>query len=129
MSEYRDALDRALAQVGTTVTLQRVSRAAPPGSGAMTVDQSVAVLAFMRALSGGDRADQLVGSVAQNDWLIILSPTGLEAAGWNSGSTANQIVPMRGNRVQTPFGVMTVTAATPFYVAEELVRIELQARG
>ena len=122
-------IDGALDLTGSEITLQRVARASPLGGTDMVVEAEATVRAFVRPLGGGDRSEPLVGTVAQNDWLIILSPTDIVASGWESGSTVNPVVPIPGNRVATKVGALTVVAATPFYVADDLVRIELQARG
>jgi hypothetical protein len=117
------ALDRQLAQHGVDVTLQRLATGSP-----QTVLGSVVCRAQMRAQGTGDQKVMLANTVAQQDMTLIMSPTQIVAAGWQSGGP-DQMVPVKGTRVLCPDRQRTVEAATPFYLNGVLVRLEVQVRG
>lgn len=112
------ALDRALARSGQTVTL----RALP------TID-----LTGIPALVRGYQPDELTSNITQQDSLVILSPTQINAAVWPAIQVSGQKdirIPSKNrgdicivNNVQR-----AVQAGVGFYVKDILVRIELQVR-
>lgn len=115
-------LDGQLAAHGETIDLRRLTT----GPNGVQIPLVVSCRAFVR----GYKPTELVGGITQNDSKVILSPTEIIAAGWTSGRPANEDgrLPMKGNRVMIAGKARNVEAAGPFYVAGELVRIELQVR-
>jgi hypothetical protein len=120
--EHIARLDRSLARNGEDVTLQRLAL----GPGGKQTPFSVKC----RASVTGYKPEQLVGSIVQGDTLAVLSPTQITLAGWTNGvASGDTRVPNSANRLLVQGTPRTIKAATPFYVAGELVRIELQIRG
>lgn len=119
-------LDAALAEAGSTITLQRVG----PSSGSVVVLGAVDCPAAVRPV-GRSMADGLAGSVAMSDDHIIISPTPLVVAGWTSGraGSGEEIVPMKGNRVLIGGRQRTIDSATAIRVQGEIVRIEMLVVG
>lgn len=113
-----EALDRALARSGQLVTL----RALPTND-----------LASIPALVRGYRPEELTSSISQQDSLVILSPTKINAAVWPGVQVPGQKdtrIPSKGrgdiciiNNVQR-----AVQAGVGIYVKDVLVRIEMQVR-
>lgn len=122
-SEHIARLDRALADKGETVRLQRLT-------GTQQIAFEVECAAFIR---GYQPADLIAGSgITQQDVKVILSPTEIERAQWPGGqpqTTGDKRVPARNDRIIRNGRPLTVQAATGLYVGGELVRIECQARG
>lgn len=110
-------LDEFLADDGETLFLWR-------GNGAR-----VTCRAFVR----GYQPQEIVGSITQQDLKVILSPTQINAAGWpNLAPTTpagDPRIPLKGDRMLTSRGPLTVQAAVGIYAMDTLVRIEAQARG
>ncbi len=113
------ALDRALRTRGQDVTLQSLS--------AGVVTQQVTCRAFVRSYAPA----ALVGGVIQGDSQVILSPSEIAAAGWPGAATGpgDDRVPKKGDRLVISGLVRTIEAASPVYLADVLVRIELRVRG
>jgi hypothetical protein len=99
-------LDEALARVGSTVALRKTN----------TTTGQVTVKARVRFYAPAE----IAGIIEQGDSKVVLSPTGLGAFG----------VPPQGGFVVTADGTpRRIITPTPIYVADTLVRIELQVRG
>jgi hypothetical protein len=119
-----DDLDAALADAGEDVTLRRL-RGTP----------QVATDVVCRAVLRGYADRELVGGmITEQDQHFILSPTQINAAGWpgaaaDTNTTADQRVPINGDRMLTTRGWMTVMTAGGFYDQNVLVRIEGRVRG
>lgn len=117
-------LDRQLAAHGQDVTLRRLT-------GTQLIPFDVVCRAFVR----GYGPDELTGTIAQGDSLVILSPTEIEANDWpgpNSSATpdtSDRRVPRKGDKVVIAGRVRNVEAPAPIYLGGELVRINLQVRG
>lgn len=104
-------LDAALLARGEDVTVQRIVTGG-------TVGASVTCRAMVRAL----RAEELVGSLTQNDTRLILSPTAFTAATWP--------LPVRKpDRVVLADRTATVEFPKHIRMAGVLVRIEILVRG
>lgn len=118
-------LDAELLEAGQDVVLQRLALNAGV--------QSVAAQVTCRGVVRGYRPQELGGGgpVGQDDCKVILGPTEIAAAGWQSGRPAHEdgAVPMKGNRVMIAGRSHNVEAAAGIYLAGTLVRIELQVRG
>lgn len=126
MSEAEAALadlDAALAEIGETVRLQR-----------LTGTQQIPFEVECHAVVRGYAPAEVAGSIAEGDSKIIISPSEIIASGWPGpgvvGATErDRRVPRRGDRIIIAGRARNIEAAAPFYVADVLVRIELQARG
>lgn len=114
------ALDDALHQAGESVRLLRMATA--PASG---IASEVTCLALIR----GYAPSELVAGtgIGQQDQKMIISPTPILMAGWPGGGGSP--VPRQGDRIISNRGPLTIQDAAGFYVADVLVRIEIQARG
>lgn len=114
------ALDDALETAGETVTLRRLAK--PPATGI------IAEVVCKGLLRGYAPSDLVPGTgIGQQDQKMILSPSAIIAAGWPGGGGSP--VPQQGDRLRTNRGTLTVQAAAGIYMADTLVRIELQAKG
>lgn len=118
------SLDYHLAEAGEDITLQRYN-------GAVFVD-SVECRAAVR----GYEPHQLVGGIIQTDVKVIMSPTEIISSGWPGpeipagSSDRDRRVPNKGDRIIRQGREFTIMNSNGgFYVDNELVRIELQARG
>lgn len=112
-----DALDRALARSGQSVTLRKLP----------TTD--VVCPAMVR----GYQPNELIGNIKQQDSHVILSPTQINAATWPAAQVAGQPdtrIPRksRGDLVIVNGVERSVQAGVGIYVRDVLVRIELQVR-
>lgn len=110
-------LDFALAAEGQTITLTR---------GAASVDCA----AFVRGL---DR-NQLEGSVNQQEFKVIISPTQIDAATWPAAPdspppSVDPRIPIKGDRITVAGRRRTVQDVLPMFVADVLVRIEMKVLG
>lgn len=113
-----DALDRALSRSGQTVTL----RCLPTND-----------LAGIPAVVRGYRPEELTSNITQQDSLVIISPTQINAASWPGVQAPNVKdvrIPTKNrgdiciiNNVQR-----AVQAGVGIYVQDVLVRIEMQVR-
>lgn len=127
MSEASDAvaaLDDALAAAGQDIRLIR-----------LTGTQMIPYEVTCRAMVRGYQPSELVGSISQQDSMVILSPTEIDRKGWPGPAssaatdTSDRRVPRKGDRVVISGKARTVEAAVGITMADELVRIELQVKG
>lgn len=123
MTAEIDALDRALKRSGQPVILRLVVGSSPQ------VFTDVAVNAIVR----GYAPQQLLGSIIQQDSLVIMSPTEINAAGWpglTQGVGPDVRVPSknRGDQVIINGAKRAVQAAEGIFMGTVLVRIEIQVR-
>lgn len=116
-------LDRSLETDGQDILLQRLD----PSVGGTQIPYSVTCRAFVR----GYRANELVGTITQQDSKVILSPTQIIEGGWTSGRPQHEDrrVPMNGNRAVIQGKPRRVEEAEGIYVDGELVRIEMRVLG
>jgi hypothetical protein len=118
------ALRRQLARHGQDIVLQRWST----GTGA-SLQEAVTARALVRPIG---EAAELVGSVAQQDVLITLSPVEIIAAGWRGTTSAgagDARIPIKGNKVIIAGRSRNIETVHPIYVANMLARINITARG
>ncbi len=120
-------LDKFLAENGQNVVLRRMDLS----GGTQSVGASVTCRAHDRSLGRGYQANELIGTLSQQDSVLILSPTEITAASWTSGRPVDQDqrVPIRGNQVVVGGEVRSVEAANGIYMNGTLVRIEIQTRA
>ena len=113
------ALDRHLASNGEDVVLQKI------------VSGAVSASVTARAIVRGYDPEELVAGIAQQDSLVIVSPTEIDAAAWPGlpDGLEDERVPVKGDRVSIAGRVRAIEAATGIRMAGELVRIEMQVRG
>jgi hypothetical protein len=120
-------LDRQLAKHGQAIMLQRITSAA----GGVQVKANLQLQAFVRSFN----PDELVGGIVQTDSKVILSPTEILREGWpgpNSSATPtsqDRRVPRKGDNCRIAGRIRNIENAKPFYLDDELVRIELQVKG
>lgn len=115
------ALDSALNEAGATVTLRRVVQ-----SGNADVD--------VRAAGRGLQSTELVQGMSQTRVKLVISPSPIAAAGWPAGEVATASTPVpslprRNDKIVYGSRVHNVDLVRPFYVADQLVRIELEVDG
>ena len=117
-------LDAELAADGESIKLRRMD------NGEMA--QEVTCQALVR----GYAASELVGGITVKDSRVILSPTEISAANWQSfvlvgGATSSQDarVPMKGNKAEIAGKERNVEAGGGTYAAGQLVRIEIRVLG
>lgn len=121
------ALDRALARKGETMVLRRRSFAA--GSTEAKFD------AELRAIVRGYSQEELVGGITQTDSLVIISPTDLKRAQWQSGrkpseaSGADGFLPVKGDYAIIRGRTRMIEAVGVIYVGPDAVRIEMRVLG
>lgn len=117
-------LNAALASDGENVEIRRLV-------GTQLIPINVDCRAFVR----GYRADELTSGIIQTDRKVILSPSEIIATGWpgpNSSATPtdrDRRVPIKGDKAVIAGRVCNIEASTGIYIDNQLVRIELQARG
>lgn len=111
------ALDDALRMVGQSITLRRRI-----GTGSTFVDVPC------RAIVRGYDPRELVGGITQTDSKVILSPTDLDVPTW-PGAAGGTLLPRKGDLAVIAGRSRNVEAASPFYVRDILVRIELRVLG
>jgi len=114
-----DALDRALARVGTPVVVRRVVAGVPTDANCR---------ASVRSFGLKDDPLRPSSEQAQDEILVILSPTDLKAGGW-PGAAGGPSFPQRGDFVVVRGLSRVVKVVDPIYVGSELVRIEIRAVG
>jgi hypothetical protein len=98
-------LDAALARTGQRVIIRKTN----------STDGQVTVRARVRFY----KPDEIAGIIQQGDSKVILSPTGLDEFG----------VPPQNGFVVVNGSPRRIVLPNPIYVADTLVRIELQVRG
>lgn len=117
-----DALNRALRRAGQTITLRKVT-----GTTSQTFTDVIC-----KAVVRGYAPNELIGAIIQNDSLVILSPTEINAAVWPTaqGSGADVRIPSRnrGDLCNIAGVWRSVQAGAGIYIGSNLVRIELQVR-
>jgi uncharacterized membrane protein len=116
-------LDLSLVNDGEDFVLRRIiSTSSPPN-----LDVTC------RGCIRGYMPDELTVSVIQGDSKIIMSPTQITAASWpNPSSPVGDLdsrVPRKGDKAIVQGKTRNIEAAAPIYLANVLVRIELQVRG
>lgn len=123
MNRHIAKLDRFIAQRGETVELQRTSGALPTQS-----TFKVSLRASVRKF----KDTELVGTIKDGDFKVILSPTPLDSVQWQGGvKTTDKIVfsdhplgPNEGLR-----RVRSIVSAMPLYINGVLVRWDLHVTG
>lgn len=110
-------LDYSLALDGTTITLTRGAA-------------SVVCAAFVRGL---DR-DDLVGSITQQEFKIIISPTQIDAAVWpaapnSPAPSVDPRIPIKGDRITFAGRARAIQNVLPIFIGAILVRIEMKVLG
>lgn len=124
MTPERAALDRALARVGLTVQLQRITG---------TIPNQTITAATVPAIVRAVRAQQVIGTIKETDSNVTLSPSDIEAAGWPGGTPptdgTDSRVPKTSDRVKFNGRTCIILVVKPLYVRGELARIDLQVRG
>lgn len=118
MSVEIEALDRALARSGQSVTLRRLP----------TVD-----IEDVPALVRGYSPQELVDGITQQDSLVIISPTQINAEVWPGAQVSGQKdirIPSknRGDLCIINNETRSVQAGVGIYVGDTLVRIEFRVR-
>ena len=108
-------LDRKLAGIGEDIVLIR-------GQG------PTAARVTCRAKVSGFQNDELVGDLAQQDSLVIMSPTQIVAAGW-PGAGLGVSTPIKGDRLRIQGFAKIVIGAAAVQLAGRTVRIEIRVRG
>lgn len=117
------SLDAMLATYGAPAIVRRITWV-----GSTSTAHDVTVQAVVR----GYEPTELVGGIVQGDSRAILSPTSIIAAGWPGVPPAagtDGRVPIIGDKLVVAGRVRNIQAVVPFYMAGDLVRIELQVRG
>jgi hypothetical protein len=119
-------LDKSLVVDGEDFILRRVIGAANQ------TNIDVLCRGFVRRY----KAQELTSVIIQGDSNIIMSPTRIIAAQWPGGTpvTASDAaldrrVPRKNDKVVLQGKVRNIETAEPIYIANELVRIEIQVRG
>lgn len=116
--QARRSLDRMLANVGQTVTLQRLSA---PDLTPTSVSLRAHIVDFRPTEIDGARGLQI------GDSRVIMSATELNAAQWPSESESR--LPRKGDRIIVGARTRTVLFAWPGpYVGDELIRVEAAVR-
>ncbi|MCD2183333.1 hypothetical protein [Rhizobium sp. GN54] len=120
-------LDAALSRRGEDIVISRqVKRSAA------SVKVEVACRALVRAVS----ADQIAGTITQNDLNVTLSPTEIAAAGWPgqddnivSGSAVDPRVPRTTDKVVIQGRERQVRASKAILMANVWVRTDMIVAG
>lgn len=103
------ALDRQLQAHGETVRVRHLGRL-------------YEMRAFVRPVPS-DPTD-IGGGITQNERTVVLSPTGLRAAGWPAGADPEELdAVIVGGRIRV------VDASAPIMMADVVVRYDLTIRG
>ena len=121
------ALDIALARAGEDVTLRRITKVS-----GNPVAKDVVCRAAVRAVS----ADEIVGTIAQNDLHVIISPTQIVAASWPgpdegtpAGSLVDQRLPRATDKMIIQGKERQVKVPKPIFVGGAWVRTDLVVAG
>jgi hypothetical protein len=117
-------LDRSLAVDGEDFVLRRVIGAGHQAN----------VDVLCRGFVRGYAPEELTETIIQGDAKVILSPSQIIRAQWPGGESVagaglDRRVPRRGDKAIIQGKARNIEAAMPIYIADELVRIELQTRG
>jgi len=123
MGRWRALTDGRLADDGSDIVLRRVRGTAPT-----LTNYDVTVRAAVRSY----RPEEIVGGVSATDSQVIISPTQIAVAGWpGDGETGppDPALPRINDKVVIAGRARNIAAVRPFYVGDELVRIELQVSG
>ena len=100
----------------------------PPGAATVPIATAL-VRAFVRLY----KPSELTPMIIQGDSKVILSPSDLVAQGWPgpAGDSAglDPLVPRRGDKIVVHGRPRQVIAATPVYLGDQMVRLEMQIRG
>jgi len=122
MSPERAALDRALARKGEIIIVRRYTST-------LVTWFDVECRAFVR----GYTPQELIGGISQTDSLVTISPTEIFATQWpggqSPGSSVDPRIPRKNDRVIIQGRVRNIESVGPFFVASELVRIEMRVIG
>lgn len=129
MSGLIDALDDALRQASEEFTLRRVV-----GTGANVANIDVKC----RGRIDGVTTEEIAAGIKATDLKVILSPTQINNAQW-PGGTVPQVPPFNiDQRVPRENGpdkaivrgqLRNIAFSKPFFINDELVRIELRVTG
>jgi hypothetical protein len=123
-------LDRFLAKLGQDVVLQRVFGAA---------NQSISAVgcrAFVRKARMIEN-ELIAGSgVAQDDEIVTMSSTQIDAAQWPGGlvatnppATVDPRIPRRGDRIVIAGRARTVKLTSHIFMGNDLVRLDILVEG
>lgn len=118
-------LDEDLAEEGEDIILRRIVGSA----------SQVFIDVKVRARVTGVAAEELEGTVSQNEFLCIFSPTEINLAQWPGGQAPSVVVDpripdkSRGDKAYVRGTFRAVQYATGFYPQGELVRIEMRVLG
>lgn len=120
-------LDAALSRRGEDIVISRLVKRS-----AASVKVEVACRALVRAVS----ADQIAGTITQNDFSVTLSPTEIAAAGWPgqddnivSGSGVDPRAPRTTDKVVIQGRERQVKASKPILIANVWVRTDMIVAG
>ncbi|NEI60915.1 hypothetical protein [Rhizobium leguminosarum] len=120
-------LDAALLATGEDVTLRRITKVA-----GNPVIKDVVCRAAVRSVS----ADEIVGTIAQNDLRVIISPTQIMLAAWPgadegtpAGSAVDQRLPRATDKMVIQGKERQVKVSKPVFVAGTWVRCNLVVAG
>jgi hypothetical protein len=123
-------LDRRLERRGEAIALRKRTQAGSTGS---FVD--VTVPAIIRALT----VEQLIGSITQQNFFVMISPTHITRAQWPGGRTppatgglispADPRIPTTSDQVIIRGRVTGIQRVAPVFDCGECIRIELSVIG
>jgi len=123
---FRRDLDQMLRSDGQQITLRRM----------VGTTNRAAVDCTCWASVRGYQPQELAGSVIQGDSEVVISGTDIDAAQWPGGepitsppSTLDPRVPRAGDFVIIQGRPRAIISAAPIYVGDDLVRVNIQARG
>lgn len=121
------ALDSALQRVGEDVVLRRIA-----GKSQNAVNVDVTVRASVRTVS----ADQIAGTIVQNDVNVVISPTQIIAAQWPGGlrdgavqSAADPRIPRATDFMVIQGRQRQVRVSKPIFVGGTWARCDLVVAG
>lgn len=129
MSALITALDQALAVAGEDFTLRRVV-----GTGANVVNIDVKC----RGRIDGVTTEEIAAGIKATDLKVIMSPTQINNAQWPGGTVPqappfniDQRVPRENgaDKVIVRGQLRNIAFSKPFFINDELVRIELRVSG
>lgn len=129
MNRLLAQLDRRLNQRGEDIILRRTVGTS------MQSNVDCRIPAIVRALT----VEQLIGSVTQQNFFLIISPTHITKAQWPGGRTpavtgglidpADPSIPLNSDKVFIRGLLKVVQRVAPVFDAGECVRIELSVLG
>lgn len=118
-------LDESLAETGQTIELWRQT-------GTQLIPVKVKLKASVRPLA----VEELIGNLKQGSSRVVISPTEIERTGWPGplSSTSNERaldrrVPKQNDKAVIGGKTRNVEVVRPIYMADALVRIELDVLG